>query len=180
MTLPELEAAGDDPWDEDDRVLGHEALLPQLDSRRVRQGTGDRLRHVLRERGGHCAIEEEKEPPRRAYAPDEPAAAIDARPLLPCGPRRRPPLFLFLSLSTLSLLLLPLAVAVAVLLVVLVVVVVLRIGEFALSPPNKRHRIVEINAPETQGKKESCRRDANLWFILSAASEHNPPVTNVI
>lgn len=80
MALPELEPAGDDAGDEDDGVLDAEPLLVQLDPGRVRERACDGLRDVLRERRRHRVVEEEQEPPGGAHAPDQPAAAVHARP----------------------------------------------------------------------------------------------------
>jgi hypothetical protein len=81
VALPELEPAGDDAGDEDDGVLDAEPLLLQLDPGRVRERARDGLRDVLRERRRHRVVEEEQEPPGGAHAPDQPAAAVHARPL---------------------------------------------------------------------------------------------------
>lgn len=88
MPLPELEPTGDDAGDEDDGVLDAEPLLLQLDPGRVREWPRDRLRNVLRERRRHRVVEEEQQPPGGAHAPDQPAAAVHARPL-GLGPPRR-------------------------------------------------------------------------------------------
>lgn len=81
MALPELEPSRDDPRHEDDGVLGVQPLLLQLDPGRVRERARDGLRDVLREGGRHGVVEEEQQPPGRADAAHEPAAAVHARPL---------------------------------------------------------------------------------------------------
>lgn len=82
MPFPQFKPAGHNPRHKDHRVLGHEPLLPQFHARRVRQGTRYRFGHELRKRSGHCVVQEEQEPPDRAYEPNEPTTAIDAGPLL--------------------------------------------------------------------------------------------------
>lgn len=114
VALPELEPARDDPGNEDDGMVRRQPLLPELHPWRVGEGSRDRLRHVLGKRRRHRVIEEQQQPPSGAYAPDEPAAPVDARPLLRRRRQRRQSrllfvVFLAISLGTL-LLLVPLGV----------------------------------------------------------------------